>query len=328
MTYKQVPHEALWLNGDDFLPEDVIFEIVSFLPVKDLFAAEKVSISWSNACAHIKWVRVLPTWKLAKLPPDTTYEQKREYTKREMKEFVIEKNTTKLMAKWEKRFTYIYNLAVEKHPIVDKYTFYTALTFATTLITLEGMGYCQLTYAIMWLIYLCCVINFTTLMLTKISVEIYSAIRDIGLGCLIMLSATLCFLLVLKGMYGSLISWAIILLIFNVVFQAWRRAGDHLQSTQLLTTASITLLALYTAGYYSYLILVYIPLIPLVYRRYQSRYSLGNSKARMLFFAMLLGHTIFSMIFPVPISWFLLLPSIWYVHIYWRMEIPQNYYYL
>jgi hypothetical protein len=104
----QNKYVALQIEDDtetkQFLPQELIHEICTFLKPNDLFIVSQTSIDWYEACEFLKWIQILPAWKMKRIPSDYTYEQRYEYAKKEALEFVEAKKLTKKSAKEAKSF--------------------------------------------------------------------------------------------------------------------------------------------------------------------------------------------------------------------------------
>jgi hypothetical protein len=242
---------------EDFIAEDILYEIVSFLPAKDLFVAEKVSVTWANACAHIKWIRVLPEWKMKKLHPDATYDEKREYAKKEMKEFVVEKNATKLHANITQKITAANKYLREIHPIVDVYTFYTSTALVSILIALLAMDIKTWTNTIIWLVALCSAASFVCSRALLHHLNIPDVIMLVALGTS---SSVFSVWVCIKALEGSVLAWIFILLVSSGLTFFSSSLPKRIANGFYLTT--LFLFMLFCCGYMGYLWFLLLQLMP------------------------------------------------------------------
>jgi hypothetical protein len=320
--YEPVSNEPIWLHADDFLPEDILYEIVSFLPAKDLFAAEQVSIDWAFACSHIKWIRILPEWKMKKLHPDATYDEKREYAKKEMKEFVIERNATKNRARIAKTINTINEKRYKYRPMIEKIIYCVIMILGTIQLVLLSQGNNSWMRTIAWLIYACVALNLGTDLSVTLDIRashLREAIVIFGLSSLALYVG-------LIALEGSLAAWVIVLIALVVTMLVLTRGSIRPWLDTIFIWVAIVFLALYCCSYISMLFVVYIPLVPVAYKYYHSL----NERSRSViasYVALLIGQAMFSILHPRPISWLLHLSAIPFIYCA-KYDVQERFYYL
>jgi hypothetical protein len=320
--YEPVSNEPIWLHADDFLPEDILYEIVSFLPAKDLFAAEQVSIDWAYACSHIKWIRILPEWKMKRLPPDATYDEKREYAKKEMKEFVIERNATKNRARIAKMVNTINEKRYKYRPMIEKITYCLITLLGIIQIVLLSQGNNLWMKTIAWLIYACVALNLSTDWSVTLDIRashLREAIVILGLSSVALYVGLL-------ALEGSLVAWVIVIIALVVTMFVLTRGSIRPWLDTIFIWVSIVFLALYCCGYISMLFVVYIPLVPVAYKYCQSL----NERSRSViasYIVLLVGQAMFGILHPRPISWLIHVTALPFIY-YAKYDVQERFYYL
>src|SRR3989338_5158545 len=79
------------------LPPELLYNIMSYLPARELFTVSRVCVEWNDVSVMTKWERTIPQWKLDKIPKDFTFNQRQQYLKQYVLEFMTAKRESKLL---------------------------------------------------------------------------------------------------------------------------------------------------------------------------------------------------------------------------------------
>jgi hypothetical protein len=222
--------DSLYIDVTDEyqIPQEILHEICLYLDPKSLFSVCFVSHAWYEVCELVKWESILPSWKVAKIPKEYTYQQRREHAKREMREFFAAKKATKYTAKLTRISSQI-GAKMELYSFHFEKTIYVASAILLFLfVVLQGYSDTTASFspAIIWTVYV--LVMSYTLYPETTRVLRYNGIQlmDIAVLSLPVFPSFLQLYLIVSALGGS-VSWFTAIIPVSIAFVLFMGIGCY-----------------------------------------------------------------------------------------------------
>jgi hypothetical protein len=278
----------------NFIPEELLYEIITYLKTPDLLSATRVNSEWHDICEYSMWVKQLPEWKKKRVPWDEwEFNERYSYAKEQMKDFYLAKKDAIYRNSFQGMETMKQERVARKNKIAHILEIVTLLQ-ACLFVTLLGFGITNYSFHVVWAMY------FTTIIISSFGTQ-----NSLKLAALRVVQSAVAIqiLLIQFNAFSWFYSFSPTILVICGLIATSCFAREPIREMNLHFAALIAIVfaALYFDGTLPYLTVALAPVYVidvLLLREHES------TTVRTFVVSFLVAKIIFNILYPVSFAWF------------------------
>jgi hypothetical protein len=278
----------------NFIPEELLYEIITYLKTPDLLSATRVNSEWHDICEYSMWVKQLPEWKKKRVPWDEwEFNERYSYAKEQMKDFYLAKKDAIYRNSFQGMEAMNQERNTRKNKIARILEILTLLQ-ACLFVTLLGFGVTNYSFHVVWAMY------FTTIIIGFFGTQNEHKLAGFRV---VQSAVAIQILLIQFNAFSWFYSFSpTILVICGLIATSYfNREPIREMTLHFAVLTAIVFAALYFDGTLPYLTVLLAPIyvIDLILLG-----AYGSATIRNFVISFLVAKIIFNIVYPVSFAWF------------------------